>query len=757
MAAHKPTTKKRVPGVGKRIALRLRTMAAWFAGNRSDLAIYIVILILVNVAAASWFFRADLTRDDLYSLSPVSRELLREVQEPLSIKVFFSSDLPAPYNSAERYLKDLLEEYQRVAGPGFSVEYHDMEEPESKSRAQDYGLRPVQIQEIKSDQFQSRNAFMGLALVYGDAIETIDQLTGSAGMEYRITTTVRRMISSVNALHGLTGTPELRLYASESLKQFDIRGLDELENYAASAAESLSKQLDREINFRRIDPSPAEIDQAKAQYGIQVVNWQAGRDQAGNFQAAGKGALDLLLVYGEKARVIPVGLAQQLFGGYAVTGVDNLESRIDESMKALLSNNPAVGYLAGFGTHSLKDAQQGAAGLQQLLSDMYDIRELTPPAPQSSPGGSPDSDLAGNTQDDGAFTIPDDVQTVIINGPKELVSEEVRYALDQFLLRGGSLVFFVDPLQVPQQAQMNQYQQPQFLPIRTGFEEQLAHYGVELDTGYVMDTECYTQQDPQYGELELFWVPVLSRDSLSDKNPVSRGLGDFITLQNGKVSPAEWTADSDKVQATVLLRSSNRGWFQKENIQLNPMMLMPPAEEELSSIPLAVVLEGSFSSAFDGPPAGAAGAADAAGADDARGGESAGDVATGEGTSLTGSSYIPESAAPGRIAVVGTSMITTPQLLDPNSNNSNSAFLHNLVDWASDNEEVIPMRSKGLGRSRLAETTPEMRNLIKGFAMALLPILVILAGIIVWRSQRARQEKLRRRFNESLSGGVDHE
>ena len=73
--------------------------------------LYIVVIGLINIVGITLFFRADLTKDKIYSLSQASQDVVETLSEPLSIKVFFSKDLPAPHNNTERYLRDLLEEY----------------------------------------------------------------------------------------------------------------------------------------------------------------------------------------------------------------------------------------------------------------------------------------------------------------------------------------------------------------------------------------------------------------------------------------------------------------------------------------------------------------------------------------------------------------------------------------------------------------------------------------------------------------------
>ena len=73
--------------------------------------VYIVAVVLVNLAGMTLFFRVDLTEDNIYSISKASQRVVATLSEPLTINVFFTKNLPAPHNNTEQYLRDLLEEY----------------------------------------------------------------------------------------------------------------------------------------------------------------------------------------------------------------------------------------------------------------------------------------------------------------------------------------------------------------------------------------------------------------------------------------------------------------------------------------------------------------------------------------------------------------------------------------------------------------------------------------------------------------------
>jgi ABC-type uncharacterized transport system involved in gliding motility auxiliary subunit len=142
--------------------------------------VYLTIVVLVNVAGITLFFRLDLTASKMYSISEASKKVVSTLSEPLTVKIFFTKNLPAPHNNTERYLHDLLEEYGIYASHYFNYHFYDVSAEEgelsektreNQSLANNYGIHPVQIQAIEKDEVKFQRAYMGMVLIHGDLIE----------------------------------------------------------------------------------------------------------------------------------------------------------------------------------------------------------------------------------------------------------------------------------------------------------------------------------------------------------------------------------------------------------------------------------------------------------------------------------------------------------------------------------------------------------------------------------------------------------
>lgn len=180
---------------------------------RGSLLLVLAVLAALNVAAGLYFGRLDLSGGRIFTLSDYSRGLVAGLKEPVTVKVFFSEDVGPQYNQNRTYLRDMLEDYKAFSKGRLTVELVNPREKESfEAEAKKYRIQALQAQVLENDQFTSRMVFMGLAFLAGDRTETIPVLTEVDGLEYTITSTLRRLtvqeLETVGILQG-HGEPPL--------------------------------------------------------------------------------------------------------------------------------------------------------------------------------------------------------------------------------------------------------------------------------------------------------------------------------------------------------------------------------------------------------------------------------------------------------------------------------------------------------------------------------------------------------------------
>ncbi len=175
-------------------------------------------LVFLNILGQRYFSRLDLTRDRQFTLSSATEDTLRELKDPVSVRAYFTKDLPAPFSTNARYVQDLLEEYYTVADGNLSYEFIDPlaeETEEDKEKKKDLrqdifgravreqtsverelesvGIAPVQVRVNEGDNLEVKRAYMGIAVSHGGEQEAIPVVQETAGLEYDLTTLIRKL------------------------------------------------------------------------------------------------------------------------------------------------------------------------------------------------------------------------------------------------------------------------------------------------------------------------------------------------------------------------------------------------------------------------------------------------------------------------------------------------------------------------------------------------------------------------------------
>ena len=95
--------------------------------------------------------RIDLTENKIYSLSDSSKSVVSKIDDPFTIKMYFSDQLPGQYGNNKRYLQDILEEYSAYGSGNLRFEFYVPENDEKLAEdAQKYGIQRVKLQVLEN-------------------------------------------------------------------------------------------------------------------------------------------------------------------------------------------------------------------------------------------------------------------------------------------------------------------------------------------------------------------------------------------------------------------------------------------------------------------------------------------------------------------------------------------------------------------------------------------------------------------------------
>lgn len=167
--------------------------------NLKTLGITIFILIVLNVLGSLFFHRFDLTKDKRYTLSPTSLQIVKQVKNPLSIKIYMQGELPADFRRLQLETKQLLEEFQAYNSNIVFEFVNPMEDGEDnmevvKSLYQK-GLTPINITVDDKGKQSQEMVFPWAVAVYNNKEVNIPLLKNIMGAS-----TTQKVIGSIQHL-----------------------------------------------------------------------------------------------------------------------------------------------------------------------------------------------------------------------------------------------------------------------------------------------------------------------------------------------------------------------------------------------------------------------------------------------------------------------------------------------------------------------------------------------------------------------------
>ncbi|MDP6793428.1 MAG: Gldg family protein [Anaerolineales bacterium] len=688
-----------------------------------------VMLVIVNLVILNvWLFplrglRIDLTSQREYSLSRTTRDLLSNVQEPLLIRGYFSDKTHPLLAPLVPRIRDTLQEYRLASNGNLVIEIVDpLQDPEKETEAnQTYGIRPTPLQAADRYGTSVVNAYFDILVRYGDQhvvlnfadlIEVEPYRSGQIdvrlrNLEYDLTRAIKKVIygfQSIETVLGALDDPvKLTVYTTPNTLP------DSLQDAPAAirgVAAEIASESGGNFAFEMVD-----IDSAGSLFSHQELYDRYGLQPIPvSFFSPDTYYLYMLLEIGSEAQVLyPSGD----FSEASIRTV--IESALKRASTGFLKviglwTPPDMPQQSGFGQQmpSLKSYEM----LEQTLRENYTVRLL---------------DLA-----DGE--VPPDVDVLMVIAPQDM-SDAQRYAIDQYLMRGGAVVA----------AAGNYIMQPdQFtgglglLQVTAGMQEMLASYGTTVEQKLVLDAQNEPFPVPvtrDLGGIEVREIRAMSYpffvdvrpDGMDRESPIMATL-QAVTLNWPSPIAVDDTASADR-EITVLLQSSPGSWTTSDtNIQpdtdLYPELGFPLSAERKPYI-LAVSVQGVFESFFKGKQSPLEEI----------------DEITGEALNPDAVGTLESSPPTARLVVFSSAEFLNDTVFNLSSNLSGNRYFNslqlaqNVVDWAVEDLDLLSIRSRGTASRPLAPLSERQQAFWEStnYLLALLAL-----GVLGW-SWRARR------------------
>ncbi|MFH0818620.1 MAG: GldG family protein [Patescibacteria group bacterium] len=505
-----------------------------------------------------------------------------------------------------------------------------------------------------------RNAYLAIVLLIGGVIIAnilahfnFVRFDLTANKDYSLSTASKDMVRQLDK------DVFIKVYFSNQLppEYLAVRQeagdlLDEYKNYGGT-----------HLQIQYIDPADDAVKKELATKGVPELQFNIlEKDQ---FQLT-NGYLGIIVSQGKNEQVLPV-----------IDSTANFEYKITSAISKVISDN-------NFTIAWAMDLQASTDKYQQVVSSLQDNYTIT----------------SVNLENG---LISEDYQTLVVAGYESELSDTAKYAIDQFLMRGGNVFIMQDAYNV------NQYLQA--VPNTNGLSEMLKSWGVEVSDKIVLDS--FSEVANFSGGVMTFmvpypyWIKITSDGFNKDQTAVS-------DLESLSLPWASYlTLDQSIHEVVPLVSSSSNSWLSGDQIDLSPQQTFK-ANGKTQVYTLSALVTGQFNSYFQD-----------------------------KNKPVSDANYIEQTSA-GRLLVIGDADYATDQFVSRNSDNY--IFLANMLDWLNQDSALIEIRSKGITDRSIQELTANEKTTIKYLNIFGITGIVILIGLINFIIRRKNGRKLKISF-----------
>lgn len=667
-----------------------RRNAAFFASLAA------INLIVLNVWVTPLHgMRLDLTAQQQYSLSDTTKDLLSNLTEPLLVRGYISEKSHPLLNPLRPQIEDLLREYEISGNGKVTAEVVDpVTDPDLEAEAnQTYSIRPFPFQVSGRYEESVINSYFDILVRYGDQdvvinfrdlIEVTPNNDGTIdvrlrNLEYDLTSAIKKVVygfqSVESVLAAMNNPVEFTLFVTPDVLPVELATATET---IQKVAQEIADSSNGKFVFKTVNPDDPNSGVTRANlaetYGLQPFLVSPLFSDQTYY-------LHMVLNNGSQPQVIYP--SQDLSEGAIRTVIENALKRSSTGfLKTVgLWTPPATPTQDIFGQQ-----RQPLAAWQTIhdqLGQEYTVRDI---------------DLSTGQ-------APTDVDTLFVVLPQALTDKE-RFAIDQFLMRGGSVIVAagnytvdVDPMT----------QGLALRPLDGTLREMLLHYGIDVQQSIVMDDQ--NQPFPvavqrQVGGMPVqeiravnfpFFVDVRQDGMTSPEGTPHAIVSGLPAVTMNFVSPVVLDAAKNEGRETsVLLNSTAASWL-RNDVTLQPNFETYPergfaVEGEQKSYPLAVAVQGSFESFFKDKPSPFTETP-------------ATDAAAPTPTPVAGpqpdASTLTQSPTTARLIVIGSGEFIDDFVLNLSSQLiqdqvlNNLQFAQNIVDYSVEDTDLLAIRARG--------------------------------------------------------------
>jgi len=348
----------------------------------------------------------------------------------------------------------------------------------------------------------------------------------------------------------------------------------------------------KNIEFEFVNPSESpdqktrrEVYDALAKDGILYYNVQSLQNDGSNTQqVVFPGASMTYRQHGQEyERIVNFfqGSLSNTFNDASINkSIETLEYEFISGVRTVSrENTPTVGFIEGHGELD----QYQVARFARAIGDFYIVKRIE----------------IGEK-----LNALDGCEAIVIADPKSRYSEKDKFIIDQFIMRGGKVLWLVDAVKVDMSPLASQNETMGEINSAVNLGDIIYSYGARINSSLIQDYQCAAipvnaaPEGSEQPKMQLAYFPFFPLIFARDDNPVSRNIN---PVKFDFVSPIDTVGEDPKIKKSVLLTSSEQSRVIRSPIRVSMDIFsekLDPSKFSLAHLPVAVMMEGEFTSHY---------------------------------------------------------------------------------------------------------------------------------------------------------------
>jgi ABC-2 type transport system permease protein len=164
-----------------------------FRSEVRKVGLMVVVFVVVTILSGQGFFRLDLTAEKRYSITDVSKKVVKSLEKPVNITLYLDGELPAGFRKLQKSILEKVADYNAYSSQLINLTIVDPYEVTDKTKRDQLfeelvnkGLQPTDVRQNTEKGTITRLLFPGALIEYGEKQVSVNLLKNNQNLHAEI-------------------------------------------------------------------------------------------------------------------------------------------------------------------------------------------------------------------------------------------------------------------------------------------------------------------------------------------------------------------------------------------------------------------------------------------------------------------------------------------------------------------------------------------------------------------------------------------